>query len=391
MRCREVEELASEFIDGELGALQTAAVEKHLADCPSCSEMVAELRALTRMCSTLPQAPVPSGLRDSILQRLQSRTPPVSPGRLARYGAWAAAAVIVLGLGAARFAGSPPAPTPIAMNEPEQAVNPGLPPETPETPSIPPATPPGTQPPGNSGAKETGSNEAETALNNAAPEASRQPNPPPVPTDPPTQEGPRQEAPRQETPEAVAANTGPGPGTDGGDGAAVIKGSSAMSVAEAAENGASASEPAAAGSNRLLSRTVEAVVKAEKSVQLLEITSSWVTSLGGRVETSGTVSRNGRESAKITAVLPRDRENEVIAKLSQLGAVSHKASDVKDYTETVRGIEERLHYLNSGIAILADGPRREQLAQEQAILERLKARLMDEVSHTKIAIVLTDG
>lgn len=44
LSCRELVELASDHVDGALGALERARVEGHLADCEDCAEYVAQIR-----------------------------------------------------------------------------------------------------------------------------------------------------------------------------------------------------------------------------------------------------------------------------------------------------------------------------------------------------------
>lgn len=46
MNCKELEELLSPYLDGELDAAQRGAVEQHLGDCPDCKRELANLRTL---------------------------------------------------------------------------------------------------------------------------------------------------------------------------------------------------------------------------------------------------------------------------------------------------------------------------------------------------------
>ena len=43
--CRQAVALMADYVDGALGERQSAVLERHLADCPHCSEYLAQLRA----------------------------------------------------------------------------------------------------------------------------------------------------------------------------------------------------------------------------------------------------------------------------------------------------------------------------------------------------------
>ncbi len=44
LSCRELVELATEYLEGALGAIERARVDGHLADCPDCAEYIAQIR-----------------------------------------------------------------------------------------------------------------------------------------------------------------------------------------------------------------------------------------------------------------------------------------------------------------------------------------------------------
>jgi anti-sigma factor RsiW len=51
--CREVVELLSDYIDGELPASQRVRVEEHLAGCDGCTTILEELRETVRLTGML--------------------------------------------------------------------------------------------------------------------------------------------------------------------------------------------------------------------------------------------------------------------------------------------------------------------------------------------------
>ncbi len=72
MECREVIDRVWEYLDGELGAEEAAAVHSHLGECPTCPPrcrcdrafLLVIVRALTSPC------PAPEGLSAAIRARL---------------------------------------------------------------------------------------------------------------------------------------------------------------------------------------------------------------------------------------------------------------------------------------------------------------------------------
>jgi len=90
MKCPEVQEHLSAWLDGETPEEQRSALAVHLARCPACQ---AELRALERLDTALAglTAPVPQGLADRVRRQLPRPSPPW-------YQPLALAACLVLGI-----------------------------------------------------------------------------------------------------------------------------------------------------------------------------------------------------------------------------------------------------------------------------------------------------
>ncbi|MBI4612757.1 MAG: zf-HC2 domain-containing protein [Planctomycetes bacterium] len=93
--CQEFRSQAYPYLDGVLGASERARMDGHLSGCSSCRDWIASARALDRrVLSAARSAPVPPGLVESALARLDSR--PIRIGRFGPASLRAAAAVLVL-------------------------------------------------------------------------------------------------------------------------------------------------------------------------------------------------------------------------------------------------------------------------------------------------------
>ena len=66
MRCEEVQELASGWLDSELSEPNARAVNQHVADCETCRAYVADLKLLTGQMARLGREPAPAGLEERL-------------------------------------------------------------------------------------------------------------------------------------------------------------------------------------------------------------------------------------------------------------------------------------------------------------------------------------
>ena len=57
MRCRELVELATDFMEGELPEARRGAVEAHVATCPGCSLYLGQLRAVVDVLAATSSKP----------------------------------------------------------------------------------------------------------------------------------------------------------------------------------------------------------------------------------------------------------------------------------------------------------------------------------------------
>lgn len=99
MRCATARRMMSRFLDDELRPGSRAAVDGHLAGCPSCQAALADQRRIWALLSSLPPVEPPDVLR-AVERRLAE--PAGEPAPLARPGlglaAWAVAAATLVGL-----------------------------------------------------------------------------------------------------------------------------------------------------------------------------------------------------------------------------------------------------------------------------------------------------
>jgi hypothetical protein len=75
VNCEHIRPLLSAYLDGELDAGEQAQVAAHLAHCQACARTLDEWRALGQEIRTLPDLPVPSGMRAEFSTRLHRRSP----------------------------------------------------------------------------------------------------------------------------------------------------------------------------------------------------------------------------------------------------------------------------------------------------------------------------
>ena len=108
MKCQQIQDLLSEYIDGELATDDASRVRRHLEQCGQCEEVVSDLSAIRDAAAGLARepdgvaAPDPAAGWDALAQslRLQRQAAPESQRRVWPYLALAAvAAGLLLALG----------------------------------------------------------------------------------------------------------------------------------------------------------------------------------------------------------------------------------------------------------------------------------------------------
>ena len=102
MRCDEAHRLLEESVDGRLLPLDRAALGEHLELCPSCPVELARLRSIVDALDALPEDPVPEDFAARVMAELPEMLPARhGVGHVARWGAAAAASLVVFVLGLA--------------------------------------------------------------------------------------------------------------------------------------------------------------------------------------------------------------------------------------------------------------------------------------------------
>ncbi|MQL52538.1 DUF4349 domain-containing protein [Desulfofundulus thermobenzoicus] len=102
MRCQQIQELLSTYLDGELEPSRLSQIEAHLCRCPACRNQWEDLKAAMDMLRDLPDIAPPANFSEQLKQKLKRRNL-FSPSRTARWfgrgGIFAVAAVLAVALG----------------------------------------------------------------------------------------------------------------------------------------------------------------------------------------------------------------------------------------------------------------------------------------------------
>lgn len=67
LTCREVVELVTAYLEGDLPPAEAARVEAHVADCDGCETVVAEMRDTIRLTGMLSEDELTPGQRETLL------------------------------------------------------------------------------------------------------------------------------------------------------------------------------------------------------------------------------------------------------------------------------------------------------------------------------------
>jgi len=67
MRCKEVVELMTEYLEGTLSQRDRARFEEHIAGCDGCTSYLEQLRTTRRVLGRLADEPIPEGVKADIL------------------------------------------------------------------------------------------------------------------------------------------------------------------------------------------------------------------------------------------------------------------------------------------------------------------------------------
>lgn len=73
VRCQEVVEVLTEYLEGGLADHERELLEQHLLLCAGCGEYLRQLRATIDLTGRLSEEDVPDGLLDAVLRRFRER------------------------------------------------------------------------------------------------------------------------------------------------------------------------------------------------------------------------------------------------------------------------------------------------------------------------------
>jgi anti-sigma factor RsiW len=105
MKCENIRELMSIYIDNEINEVDKAKFEKHIAQCPQCKEEYEILKDLVLECSEIDEVELPQGFREELHNKLVEAKAN-KPGKLTQFmrranwkpAAGAVAAVLILAI-----------------------------------------------------------------------------------------------------------------------------------------------------------------------------------------------------------------------------------------------------------------------------------------------------
>ena len=72
MRCREVVELMTDYLEGALSAADRARFEEHIAGCDGCTAYLAQLRATREVIGRLADESIPKTVEDELVKAFRN-------------------------------------------------------------------------------------------------------------------------------------------------------------------------------------------------------------------------------------------------------------------------------------------------------------------------------
>jgi len=72
MKCREVVELMTDYLEGALSAADAARFEEHIAGCDGCTAYLEQMRTARRLTGRLAYEPVPDALREELVSAFRT-------------------------------------------------------------------------------------------------------------------------------------------------------------------------------------------------------------------------------------------------------------------------------------------------------------------------------
>jgi anti-sigma factor RsiW len=72
MTCRQVVELMTDYIEGNLSAAERARFEEHISGCDGCRAYLAQLQTTRKVLGTIADEPVPAAVERDLLEAFRS-------------------------------------------------------------------------------------------------------------------------------------------------------------------------------------------------------------------------------------------------------------------------------------------------------------------------------
>jgi anti-sigma factor RsiW len=72
MKCRQMVELMTDYLEGALSARDRARFEEHIAGCDGCRAYLEQMRTTMLLTGRLPDEPIPEHLQDELLRAFRS-------------------------------------------------------------------------------------------------------------------------------------------------------------------------------------------------------------------------------------------------------------------------------------------------------------------------------
>jgi len=72
MRCRDVVELMTDYLEGALSTAERARFEEHIAGCDGCRAYLEQMRATRMLTGRLAEEPMPESLHDELVAAFKS-------------------------------------------------------------------------------------------------------------------------------------------------------------------------------------------------------------------------------------------------------------------------------------------------------------------------------
>ena len=73
--CRQIVELVTDYLEGELSARDRARFEAHLAECDGCAGYLEDMRRMVESMSQLPDPPMDPATHDALLRAFRDLRP----------------------------------------------------------------------------------------------------------------------------------------------------------------------------------------------------------------------------------------------------------------------------------------------------------------------------